>query len=1310
MASEQELLASHRGWLGNLVGEQVGLVVTAPALVRAQAFIDTSALPALQQRFLALVPALAGKSAVDLRRARRAGEDDDDLRVEDFPALFCDLFEWPLDRLAGAPGGPPLPDLVVRLDSFGDDRLEPTYALLETSPEGAAEAPRPLLLVRVEALGTDLDKPLPEASRRWAASPEARFERLLRERDLPLGLLTSGPSIRLVYAPRTETAGSLNFPVKLMTETGGRDVLGGLVMLMRECLLSGPVSHRLPAILRESRRYQNEVSSELAEQVLGALGDLLAGFQGARALSGGALLEEELREDRPHIYGGLLTTLMRLVFLLYAGDQDLLPSEPIFVEGYSLTALYERLRDDDARYHDTMDQRFGAYAQVLALFSMIFHGARHKRLKLPPRLGDLFDPNAYPFLEGRPYRSHRGESDRIEAPRVSDGTVLRVLHKLLFLGPERISYRTLDVEQIGSVYEAMMGYTLEVAEGPSLALRPHHVVVDLGGLLAKKAEERVKALGEVDCKLGAAAAAEVKKAKSTAELGTALQKSASPRRPGVLAPGSLYLQPTEERRRSGSHYTPRELTGPIVRKTLAPILERLGESEGGLTAAGILSLKVCDPAMGSGAFLVEACRQLADALEGAWKRRPVDRPEIPPDESENLHARRLVAQRCLYGVDKNPFAVALAKLSLWLVTLAKDHPFTFLDHALRQGDSLVGLGREQIASFHWSPGSKVPLLRADIEKALRNVEALRGQIHALAGSDDMPEKKRLLREADDASEALRRIGDLVVEVFFSETKDKAREKRLSDFTSRLSLDVSKLPEPELGGLRPFHWEIEFPEVFSRENPGFDAFVGNPPFLGGKRISSNYGSAYKDWLSNLHVESSSNADLVAHFFRRTFDMVRRDGTIGLIATNTIAQGDTRATGLRWICVNGGLIYDAVRRYKWPGMAAVIVSVVNICRTSAASWPKSVSMTLNGRRVEKVSAFLFHQGSDNDPARLSANENRSFIGCDLKGQGFTFEDDNPEATSLREMRRLIDSNARNQERIFEYIGGEELNTSPRQDNHRYVISFGDMSEEDARRWPDLIAIVEEKVRPARLTKSQDLADWPWWQFWRIRRELTKRIHGMKRLLANSQVSGNLAFSFQPTNRVFAHTLNLFAFDSDSAFAVLQARPHEVWARFLGSSMKDDLRYTPSDCFETFPFPEAWDQNAALEAAGKAYYEYRAALMVKNQQGLTATYNRFHDPDEQDPEILRLRELHDAMDRAVLDAYRWTDIKPTCAFLLDYEEDEEDEDETAGKRRKKKPWRYRWPDDVRDEVLARLLALNQERAAAEKAAAPPPKAKSR
>jgi hypothetical protein len=160
--------------------------------------------------------------------------------------------------------------------------------------------------------------------------------------------------------------------------------------------------------------------------------------------------------------------------------------------------------------------------------------------------------------------------------------------------------------------------------------------------------------------------------------------------------------------------------------------------------------------------------------------------------------------------------------------------------------------------------------------------------------------------------------------------------------------------------------------------------------------------------------------------------------------------------------------------------------------------------------------------------------------------------------------------------------------------------------------------------------------------------------------------------------------------SAFCALQSRVHEVWARFFASSMKDDLRYTPTDCFETFTLPEGFDAGRQLEEIGREYYEFRAALMVEYNEGLTKIYNRFHDRDERSNAIGELRRLHDTMDRAVLDAYGWRDIPASCQFELEWEDDE-----VENGRRRKKPWRYRWPEPVRDAVLARLLALNAQRA---------------
>jgi hypothetical protein len=313
----------------------------------------------------------------------------------------------------------------------------------------------------------------------------------------------------------------------------------------------------------------------------------------------------------------------------------------------------------------------------------------------------------------------------------------------------------------------------------------------------------------------------------------------------------------------------------------------------------------------------------------------------------------------------------------------------------------------------------------------------------------------------------------------------------------------------------------------------------------------------------------------------------------------------------------------------------------------------------------------------------------LGCKISGQGFTFDDTDKKGvvSSIAEMHRLIAKDPRNAERIFPYLGGEELNTSPTQSHHRYVINFGELSESDAWKWQDLMLIVEAKVQPER--KSGRLSKMPWWQFERTRRELYSAIQGLDRVIAIARVGQHGAFTFIDSNIVFSEQLVVFPLETHAAFCALQSRPHEVWARFFGSSMKDDLRYTPSDCFETFPFPEGWECDERLEAAGREYYEFRADLMVRNDEGLTKTYNRFHDPDERSPEIRRLRELHQAMDRAVLAAYGWPEIPTRCEFLLDYEIDEE----SWGT--KKKPYRYRWPEEVHDEVLARLLELNRQRA---------------
>ncbi|MCY4349685.1 MAG: N-6 DNA methylase, partial [Thiotrichales bacterium] len=887
--------------------------------------------------------------------------------------------------------------------------------------------------------------------------------------------------------------------------------------------------------------------------------------------------------------------------------------------------------------------------------------------------------------------------------------------------------------------------------------------------------------------------------------------------PDLVPGGAMVLQPSEERRRSGSHYTPRELTEPIVRTALAPIFERLrSDGNGPLRAEQILDLKVCDPAMGSGAFLVEACRQLGDALVEAWRAHDA-MPEIPPDENEIIFARRQVAQRCLYGVDRNPKAVDLAKLSLWLVTLAKDHPLTFLDHALRPGDALVGLSRKELEAFHWKVGAKPFQAGFEAMRAHEHLTRARELRRRVREADDSVSELELRHLCDDSrreAENVRLFGDLVLAAFFEGSKPKQREdlrRQLADAVERDEthrylgwIEEIRRNEPPLA---PFHWEIEFPEVFERENPGFDAVVGNPPFAGKNTVAAANVAGYPDWLKQMHEESHGNADLVAHFFRRAFGLLRTGGTAGLIATNTIAQGDTRSTGLRWICKNGGEIYGAQRRVRWPGLAAVVVSVLHVHKGRFPGVKR-----LDGEAVDTITAFLFHRGGHDDPARLEANAGKSFQGSIVLGMGFTFDDTDKKgvASPLAEMHRLIAEDPSNQDVIFPYIGGEEVNTNPTHAHHRYVINFRDWplrrevsdapaqahearneltkqvmaaptrdrhapflgvdnilpstegeggetasdpggifappgvpgespdslvedtvaetspdtpwadADQNQRRawlrtgiapwdypepvaadWQELLAIVRHMAKPDRDRQNRKALRERWWHYAEKRPGLYAAIGGLDRVLAIPQTSNVQALVFLSPQMVFGHTLIVFPLDTHSAFAVLQSRIHQIWSAFLGPTMKDDLRYTPSDCFETFPFPDDWHTHPVLEHAGADYYRHRADLMVRHDEGLTRTYNRFHDPAETDPDIATLRDLHAAMDRAVLDAYGWTDISTDCKFLLDYAINEE----AWGTR--KKPYRYRWPDEIRDEVLARLLALNAERATEESRAGTDPTA---
>ena len=339
-----------------------------------------------------------------------------------------------------------------------------------------------------------------------------------------------------------------------------------------------------------------------------------------------------------------------------------------------------------------------------------------------------------------------------------------------------------------------------------------------------------------------------------------------------------------------------------------------------------------------------------------------------------LYARRIVCDRCIYGVDINPLAVEMAKLSLWLVTMAKGRAFTFLDHALKCGDSLLGLWDvEQIHKFHLDTSVPVQAglwgdhLRAIFERAM----AKRRELESFSVIDvrDAEAKARLLAEADRAMEVVRVLCDLLIAGAISTADGNSQRRgkmlpdafdqfrnrifdRLMEASSRQEIESAVeavralIPEGQAllnavnpnseNPRRPFHWTLEYPEIFSaapsslRTNvprTGFSAFVGNPPFQGGQKITGVLGTDFRNYCIDAHARGQrGSADLCAYFFLRAGQLLEPNGTFGLLATNTIAQGDTREVGLEQLVKGGFSILRGIASRKWPGTANLEVAHV------------------------------------------------------------------------------------------------------------------------------------------------------------------------------------------------------------------------------------------------------------------------------------------------------------------------------------------------------------------------------------------------
>ena len=556
---------------------------------------------------------------------------------------------------------------------------------------------------------------------------------------------------------------------------------------------------------------------------------------------------------------------------------------------------------------------------------------------------------------------------------------------------------------------------------------------------------------------------------------------------------------------------------------------------------------------------------------------------------------------------------------------------------------------------------------------------------------------------------LGQIAAIPIAQFYIEKTKENQPRLITDEEYRRYLDGHRTPQGQATAMawalanrkRFFHWFLEFPEII--EQGGFDCILGNPPYLGGQDLSGTYGYPFCHYVKWEYAPAGLS-DLVTFFVRRIYTLLCPGGFTSFITTNSIKDGDIRKDGLEQVLAQGGTINFAVRGIKWPGRANLVVSLVGIHR---GKWGKECY--LDGKVVQLISPFFEDSLDAGEPDAVKENADNIFQGSIFSGDGFLMTHD--------EASLLLQENSSNQEVIYQVINGQEINNDPEQKPGRSIINFFDWNIEKAATYNGPFERLERLVKQERLNNSR-IAHIPWWQYERPRLDVYRDIFSHLRCFVAAATTKYLNFSAAPTNYVFLNTLFIFTTDRWDLYSVVQSTIHEVWARKYSGALKQDLRYSPSKCFDTFPFPAGiWQAaNPALAAIGERYHEYRRALMLRLWLGLTDIYNLFHNrdltpaivakvsgkPGEAEAGyqgILELRKLHRELDEAVLAAYGWTDSSTGAGPAINLGHDFYEVETLPENDRV----RYTISPDARKELLKRLLALNHQRAAEEKAKAP-------
>lgn len=1212
-------------------------------------------------------------------------------------------------------------------------------------------ANKPLMLIHTYTPDVDLEATMKRDG--WLTTPADRMVQLCRSLDCRLGLVTNGERWMLVNAPVGAVTSFASWYARLwnqepITFQAFVHLLGIRRFFVNE-------SEQLPALFDCSLKYQDEVTDALGEQVRRAVEVLIQSLDKADQDRNRELLHNVKETE---LYEAALTVMMRLVFLLSAEERGLLLlGDERYETNYAISTLRMQLRKESS---EILERRWDAWSRLLAIFRAVYCGVEHENLRLPALGSSLFDPDHFPFLEGRAKGSN-WLTDTAKPLPIDNRTVLLLLEAIQQFQGRTLSYRALDVEQIGYVYEGLLERTVR---------RIGEVTLELDA--TKKAQSSWVKLAELDsanmdgieCLVellqehSGSSVSRVRKdltktvddtladrllttCQGDIQLRDRIKPYAHLLRtdpwgyPLVYPAGAFIVTTGSNRRETGTHYTPKSLTETIVTETLTPVVY-IGPAEGTpretwklKSPVELLDLKICDPAMGSGAFLVQACRWLADRLVEAWSLTEEsgktvsvngdvleipDAHELLPRDTDAriIIARRLIAERCLYGVDLNPLAVELAKLSIWLVTLAKGRPFGFLDHNLRCGDSLLGIHRiDQLTQLSMAPTTQgqLRLFGKGIEQAVHEAVALRKQLRETPIRDvhDVESMAQLNANARVSLDVPGCIADAFIgEVFATSGNAVALETALVSLAiqaeqamegdnEQLALMQQRaitafstdLPPGKLSR-KPFHWPLEFPEVFEHSG-GFDCIVGNPPFLGGQKITGTMGDCYREYLVNAIAGGRrGSADLVAYFFIKANSLLGPNGYFGLIAVNTISEGNTREVGLDSILDLGSVIYKAIPSLVWPGKANVVTSSVFI---SKSCWNGPIY--ISDKQVSVVSAALT-QRENWRPVKLKDSCGLVFQGVITLGDGFLIDNETYEKwMECKDESCIV---------VFDYLIGKEVNQSPEHHPSRKVINFFDWNFDSSSKFKSAFDYVVEHVKPHRENDKDKGAREAWWRFLRPRPELfhllgrghsfekhpkgwDKNKNPIERVIVFATGATKYpCFTLVPNTYIYANTLCVIASDSYSLFACLSSDIHAVWAWEHGSRMKQDLRYTHGDIFETFPFPsDVIDLNDQfLSCLGANFFEERAKYMMNENQGMTKFYNAFHNPAISSPLLDELRKLQVKINLAVLHAYGFDDLDLSHDF------------HKVAYLPEGKNIRYTISEFAREELLYRLANLNKAR----------------